>query len=104
MYNLNDGKLTKFDSPILPTDQLQKNWAPIKIADKIFYLYSYDPLRLMDCTEPDNCTIVNDGSIQPIGPLRTASPFTEVVTEFILVSFFIMQRVSIIAIFECFRG
>ena len=79
IYNLNDGKLTKFDSPILPTDELQKNWAPIKIADKIFYLYSYDPLRLMDCTEPDNCTIVNDDSIQPIGPLRSASSFTEVV-------------------------
>ena len=79
LFNLKTEKLTKFDSSVLPQGQIQKNWAPIKIAGKFYYVYSYTPLRLMDCSDSGNCTIVAGSPVDNFGALRPGTPFIEVI-------------------------
>ncbi|CAH1801734.1 unnamed protein product [Owenia fusiformis] len=62
MWNLNKNYALKPQIPGFEMNKIDSNWSPFVKDDKLYFLYSYDPVRILQCTDKAECHFIGDAS------------------------------------------
>ncbi|KAL7752112.1 Beta-mannosyltransferase 1 [Sorochytrium milnesiophthora] len=74
-YNVTDGNLLKLKT-LDEEGRWEKNWAPVVLGGDLHFIYSFDPLRLLHCSNRGTgCSFVVGRDTQGIAGLRGGTPF-----------------------------
>ncbi|KAL7749279.1 Beta-mannosyltransferase 1 [Sorochytrium milnesiophthora] len=74
-YNITDNNLLELQT-IGENGNWEKNWAPLFIGEDLHFVYSFDPLRILKCSNRGmGCTFVVGKDQQGIADLRGGTPF-----------------------------